>query len=198
MTVPQLRRRHVRNRPAGADPGESRRTAVPWLRVGTAVLAAVAAAALLVAGWYGAAWYRAANDPEQAGAVMRDEVLVDARQVLMNLEAVGYDTLDADLARWESSITGPLLDDFRNSRDRYAEQIRKAQSKAEPKIVDAAVTELNPTAGTARVLVFVDLTVIEHKDGAETGRATKRQRIQLDLVDTDHGWKASAAGPVGA
>lgn len=205
MTVQQLRRRN--DRPALVpdpldDPpmpeAPADRRGVPWLRVVTALLTVVAVAALLVAGWYGLAWYRAANDPEQASAAMRDEVLLDARQIVMNLEAVSYDTLEADLDRWESSITGPLLDDFRTSRARYAEQIAKAQSKAEPKIVDAAVTELNPTAGTAKVLVFVDLTVIEHKDGQETGRAEKRQRIKLEMTRTDDGWKASQAGPIGA
>jgi Mce-associated membrane protein len=195
MTVQQLRRTAADE---AAPPASAGRRGVPWLRVVTVLLTAVAVAALLVAGWYGAAWYRAANDPQQVSAANRDDALVAARQIVMNLEAVSYDTLEADLDRWESSITGPLLDDFRNSRARYAEQIAKAQSKAEPKIVDAAVTELNPTAGTAKVLVFVDLTVIEHKDGQETGRATKRQRIRLDLVMTDGGWKAAAAGPVGS
>jgi Mce-associated membrane protein len=179
------------------DPPASGRD-IPWLRTATAVLAVLAVASVLVTSWYGVAWYRAVNDPEQTNATMRDEALRDARQIIVNLEAVSYDTLDADLDRWESSITGPLLDDFRNSRSRYADQIRKAQSKAEPKVVDAAVTELNPTAGTAKVLVFVDLTVIEHKDGKESGRATRRQRIKMELTRTDQGWKASAADPVGA
>jgi Mce-associated membrane protein len=168
------------------------------VRIATVMLTALAVAALLVAGWYGVAWYWAANDPEQANAAMRDEVLVDARRIVMNLEAVGYDTIDADLSRWESSITGPLLDDFRDNRDRYAEQIGRTRSKAEPKIVDAAVTELESAAGRATVLVFVDLTVTEHYDGNETGRVTKRQRIRLDLTRTDEGWKALAAGPVGS
>jgi Mce-associated membrane protein len=179
-------------------PRSKRRRRVPWLRVVTAALTAIAFAALLAAGWYGVAWYRAANDPGQASAIMRDEVLAEAHQIVMNLEAVSYDTLEADLDRWESSITGPLLDDFRNSRAQYAEQISRAQSRAEPKIVDVAVTELDPAAGTAKALVFVDLTVIEHRDGAETGRATKRQRIRLDLIRTEQGWKASAAGPIGS
>jgi Mce-associated membrane protein len=169
-----------------------------WLQIATAVAAVLAVFATVAAGWYGFAWFRAATSAEQAAATMRTEVLRDARQVILNLEAINYETLDADLARWESSVTGPLLEEFRTSRDRYAEQIRKTQAKAEATIVEAAVTELNPTAGTAGVLVFVNLVTTEHKDGQETGRAEKRQRIKLEMTRTDEGWKASQAGPVGA
>ncbi|HEY0638032.1 MAG TPA: hypothetical protein VGD67_10325 [Pseudonocardiaceae bacterium] len=168
------------------------------MRVAVAVAAVLAVLAVAAAGWYGVAWFRAANSPERDAAAAREEVLRDARQVILNLEAINYETLDADLARWESSVTGPLLDDFRASRERYAEQVRNTQAKAEATIVDAAVTELNPTAGTAEVLVFVDLLTIEHTDGKESGRATKRQRLKLELTRTDDGWKASQAGPVGA
>lgn len=167
-------------------------------RIATMAAAVVAAVALLAAGWYGIAWFRAANDPAQSTAMAREEVLRDARQVILNLEAINYETLDADLARWESSVTGPLLEDFRASRERYAEQVRTTQAKAEATIVDAAVLELNPTAGTADVLVFVNLVTTEHKDGKETGRAEKRQRLKLEMTRTDDGWKASQAGPVGA
>jgi Mce-associated membrane protein len=169
-----------------------------WLQIATAAAAVLAVLATVAAGWYGIAWFRAANSAEQAAATMRNDVLRDARQVILNLEAINYETLDADLTRWESSVTGPLLEEFRTSRDRYAEQVRKTQAKAEATIVEAAVTELNPTAGTANVLVFVNLVTTEHRDGKETGRAEKRQRIKLEMTRTDEGWKASQAGPVGA
>jgi len=168
------------------------------MRIATIAAALLAATAVVTAGWFGVDWFRAANSTEKSAAVMRDEVLRDARQVILNLEAINYETLDADLARWESSVTGPLLEEFRSSRDRYAEQVRKTQAKAEATIVEAAVTELNPTAGTADVLVFVNLVTTEHKDGQETGRAEKRQRIKLEMTRTEEGWKASQAGPVGA
>jgi Mce-associated membrane protein len=169
-----------------------------WLRVATVGTAVLAVLAVLAAAWYGIAWFRAANSAEQSTATLREEVLRDARTVILNLEAISYQTLDADLARWEDSVTGPLLEDFRASRERYAEQVLKTQAKAEASIVEAAVVELNPTAGTADVLVFVNLVTTEHKDGQETGRAEKRQRLKLEMTRTDDGWKASQAGPVGA
>jgi len=169
-----------------------------WLRVATVTAAALAVLSVASAGWYGLSWFRATTSTERTTAAMREDVLRDARQVILNLEAIDYQTVDADLARWESSVTGPLLEEFRSSRDRYSEQIRGTQARAEATIVDAAVTELNPTAGTASVLVFVNLITIEHKDGKEAGRAEKRQRIKLELTRTDDGWKASQAGPVGA
>ncbi len=169
-----------------------------WVRIATIVTAVLAVLAVVAAGWYGVSWFRAANSPEQSTAMAREEVLRDARQVILNLEAIDYSTLDADLARWEASVTGPLLEDFVASRERYAEQVRTTQAKAEATIVDAAVLELNPSAGTAEVLVFVNLVTTEHKDGKETGRAEKRQRLKLEMTRTEDGWKASQAGPIGA
>lgn len=184
-------------RPAVYTDDSTRRPGL-WLRIATVVTAVCTVLAALAAAWYGIAWLRAANSAEQSTATLREEVLRDARTVILNLEAISYQTLDADLARWESSVTGQLLEDFRASRDRYAEQIRKSQAKAEATIVDAAVVELNPTAGTADVLVFVNLVTTEHTDGKETGRAEKRQRLKLEMTRTEDGWKASQAGPVGA
>jgi Mce-associated membrane protein len=188
----------ARDEPApAAPPGDGDRGG-RFMPVVTIALAVLAVASVVTAGAYGIAWFRAANDPAQEAAMVREEVLRDARQVILNLEAIDYETLDADLARWESSVTGPLLEDFRAGRDRYAEQVRAGQAKAEATIVDAAVLELNPTAGTAEVLIFVNLVTTEHKDGKETGRAEKRQRLKLEMTRTDDGWKASQAGPVGA
>jgi Mce-associated membrane protein len=170
----------------------------PWLRLLTAVTALLAVVAVVAAAFYGFDWFRAANSTEQRTATMREEVLRDARTVILNLEAINYETLDADLARWQNSVTGQLLEDFRASRDRYADQVRKTQAKAEATVVDAAVLELNPTAGTAQVLVFVNLVTTQHENGKETGRAEKRQRIKLEMTKTEEGWKASQAGPVGA
>lgn len=184
--------------PEPAAPSRGDGTAARIATAATVATAVLAVLALLAAGWYGIAWFRDANSPTRSAATQREEVLRDARQVILNLEAISYESLDADLARWESSVTGPLLDDFTASRDRYAEQVRSTQAKAEATIVDAAVLELNPTAGTANVLVFVNLVTTEHKDGKETGRAEKRQRLKLELTKTDDGWKASQAGPVGA
>lgn len=185
-------------RAAAGSGGRPVRRGWSWPRVATLATAVLALVSVLAAGWYGLAWFRAAHSPERSAATMREEVLRDARQVILNLEAIDYETLDADLARWESSVTGPLLEEFRASRDRYADQVRTTQAKAAASVLEAAVTELNPTAGTADVLVFVNLVTTEHKDGKETGRAEKRQRIKLEMTRTDEGWKASQAGPVGA
>ena len=182
---------------AGAQPGAPARGG-GWLRIAMVATAVLAVLAVLTAGWYGLAWFRAANSAEQSAATMRDEVLRDARQVILNLESINYETLDADLARWESSITGQLLEEFRSSHDRYADQVRKTQATSQATVVQSAVTELNPTAGTADVLVFVNLVTTEHQDGRESARAEKRQRIKLEMTRTEDGWKASQAGPVGA
>lgn len=184
--------------PAPAGRAFAGRGSWPWLPAATVVSALLAVAAMITAAYFGIGWFRAANSAEQQTGSMREEVLRDARTVILNLEAINYETLDADLARWESSVTGQLLEDFRASRDRYADQVRKSQAKAEATVVDAAVVELNVTAGTADVLVFVNLVTTEHKDGKETGRAEKHQRLKLEMTRTDDGWKASQAGPVGA
>jgi Mce-associated membrane protein len=59
-------------------------------------------------------------------------------------------------------------------------------------VPDAAVAELDARAGTARVLVAVDVEV--RPEGQNP--VVTRQRLELEMTRTDQGWKASRVAPV--
>lgn len=173
-------------RAAARIPTEPLRMAI----VVTAVLAVLASGA---AGWFGISWYRAAHDESLDLAAARDVVLREAQQVAVNLNTLDYENVEPGLDRWINSSTGQLANEFRSNRKSYADAITESRTKTEARVLDAAVAELDPTAGTARVLLIVDVTAT--RDRGEP--VVNRQRLQMEMSSTDHGWKASAIQPVG-
>jgi Mce-associated membrane protein len=179
-----------------AEPAEATTARGP--RVATLAAAAVAALAVLLAAWYGGSLIIASSGSEQATAAMRDEVLREARALIVDVESIDYRTIDEGLDRRESWATGPLLAQFQSTRGHYADRVRQTQATITATVVDAAVTELDTGAGTAGTLVFVDLTTTEHQDGRQVRQLTDRQRLKLKLIRSDDGWKAAEADRVGA
>lgn len=164
------------------------------LRLAVVVLAVLAVLACASAVWFGVAWFRAAGDESLDLAVTRDDVLRDAQQAAVNLTTLNYETVEADLNRWEASATGTLADEFRGNRATFARTIAEARTKTESRVPEAAVAEVDPQAGTARVLVAVDVTVNTFGQPP----TDRRQRLEMQMVRTEQGWKAGAIKPVGA
>ena len=152
----------------------------------------------MLAGWQAGAWLVAANNSAQTTASMRDEALREARALIVPLESIDYRNPDEALDRRESLATGSLLAQFQSTRSRYADQIRQTQATTTATVVDAAVTDLDTSGETASVLLFVDLSTTQHKDGQQSGQSTQRQRLKLQITRTDDGWKASQADSVGS
>lgn len=163
------------------------------LRATIAVVAVLAVLACGVAGWYGVSWYRAAHSESIALGTERETVLREARQAAINLTTLDAGEVQEGLDRWEEVSAGTLLEEFTSNRETYARTITEAESRSESKVVDAAVVELNPQQGTARVLVGLDVTVTP-REGEPT---LARQRLLLQMTRTDAGWKASAISPTG-
>lgn len=170
---------------------------MPTVRL-TLVLAALAALAVGIAGWCGVSWYRAAHDGSLASAVARDAVLQDAQQATINLNTLDYRRVQDGLTLWEQSATGSLLDEVRANRATYAQVITDSKTATTAGALDGAVAELDERAGTARVLIGVDVTAIH--DGGQA--SCVRRRIQLEMrrsVGAGAGavWKAEKLAPVG-
>lgn len=163
------------------------------LRMAIAVAAVLAVLATGTAGWFGISWFRAAHDESLDLAATRDLVLREAQQIAVNLNTLDYENVQPGLDRWISSSTGQLEKEFRSNRRSYADAITQARTKTEARVLDAAVAELDPRAGTARVLLIVDVTAT--KDKGEP--VVNRQRLQMDMSRTEQGWKASGITPVG-
>ncbi|MEQ3550536.1 hypothetical protein WIS52_08655 [Pseudonocardia nematodicida] len=150
-----------------------------------AVVAAVAALAL------GALWLVALQSDSVQVAQARDEALRDARQAVINLNTLDHTDAERGLDLWIQSSAGSVRDEFVGNRDAYAQLVTERGRSTSAEVTDAAVTAVDPRAGTARVLLGVDVT-----DAADDGSAVTRQRLEVGMVRTDDGWKVDGLDPL--
>ncbi|HEX2297651.1 MAG TPA: hypothetical protein VHH34_03885 [Pseudonocardiaceae bacterium] len=164
------------------------------LRVATIVVAALALVACIVAAWFGLSWYRAAHDESIRRGIVRDTALQDAQQAAINVNTLDYRRVQGGLELWERSATGAALEEFRTNRDAYVRTVTEAKTTSTARVRGAAVAELDERAGTALVLVGVDVTYTPEQREA----SCVRQRLLLNMKQTPDGWKVEKIGPVGA
>ncbi|WP_051343150.1 hypothetical protein [Pseudonocardia spinosispora] len=146
---------------------------------------------------FGSLWWSATHGQAAKTAAGRDDALAAARQIAVNLQTLDYSTVDKGLDTWEASATGPLLDELKKNRKQYADQIRQLQVSTTGRLVDAALSDLDITAGKATALAAVDVNVTQMVNGAPSLPYTKQVRLQIELVRTpDAGWKADASGAI--
>ncbi|MGH3696381.1 MAG: hypothetical protein ACRDRX_20705 [Pseudonocardiaceae bacterium] len=158
------------------------------------MIAVPAALALIAAGASGVSWYQAAHDESLASALARDTVLQDAQQATINLNTLDHRRVSDGLALWEQSATGSLLEEVRANRATYARVITGSGTTTTARVLDGAVALLDERAGTARVLVGVDVTSV--RAGGEAGCV--RRRIQLEMRRDQTVWKVDKLAPVGS
>ena len=162
--------------------------------VATAVV--LAALAALFAAWSGWSWYRASTAGPPPGVQLRDQVLQAGEQAVQNFNTLDYRNVAAGLALWEQSSTGPLRTEISTGRAQFESQIKQTKTITTARILDGALTALNPRAGTASIIVAVQITVTP----ASGSPVTKQSRLAGTLTKTSSGWKLSQLGqvPVGA
>ena len=177
---------------ATAKPGTRGWLAEPL--VATALVLAVLAAGF--AAWSGWSLYQASNAAPPASAQLRDQVLQAGEQAAQNFNTLDYRKVAAGLALWEQSSTGALHTEIVAGRSQFTQQIEQTKTVTTARILDGALTALNPRAGTASIMVAVQITVTP----ASGSPATKQSRLLGTLTRTPSGWKLSALGqvPVGA
>ena len=164
------------------------------LRTAIITVAVLAAVAVLTAGWFGLSWYQAAHDESLALGMARDTVLQDAQQATVNLNTLDYQRVQEGLTLWEQSATGSLLEEVRANRDTYARAINDSKTTTTARTLDGAVAELDERAGTARVLIGVDVT--SHHEQGDT--SCVRRRIQLEMRRDANTWKVDKLAPIDA
>src|SRR5689334_22522986 len=168
-----------------------------WLAeplVATALVLAVLAA--LFAAWSGWSWYRASTAGPPPDAQLRDRVLQAGEQAVQNFNTLDYRKVAAGLALWEQSSTGALHAEIVSGHAQFTQQIEQTKTITTARILDGALTALNPRAGTASIIVAVQITVTP----ANGSPVTKQSRLVGTLAKTASGWKLSQLGqlPVGA
>jgi Mce-associated membrane protein len=158
-----------------------------------AVVAIVAAAAF--AGWAGFSWFSASRAEAVTYGTARDEALQSGRELVAQLSSLDYHQVDQGISRWLDASTGPLHDQLARTDDTTKKTLAGDATVATGKVLDAALSELDEHAGTAKLLASVEITVARDM----VAPATKRNRFAAQLTRTEAGWKLSALDqiPVG-
>jgi Mce-associated membrane protein len=155
------------------------------VRDGLVVLAVLA---VVAAGWSGWSWWRAAHDDSLALARDRDAALAVAGDGLVVLNTFDYRTGERDIDRWIGVTTGQLARDLAGDRKPQLDRANSTMTVATATLRQAAVTELNLPAGTAKLIAVLDVRV-STGGGAP---APDVSRLNVDLSRTGQGWKVSS------
>jgi Mce-associated membrane protein len=169
-------------------------TAPRWKLARIAVLALVIAIGFAgFAGWY---WLHTSRDDGLSFAANRDGALRAGRSQVAELTTLDYHDVDAALRRWLSVTTGPLHDQLAATSEQTRTTLRQGGTVATGTVLDAAVSELDQRAGTAKLLVSVEITTATHGEAD----STKRNRFVAGLIRGQGDWKLSALDqvPLGA
>jgi len=155
---------------------------------------ALLALAVVFAAWAGWSWLSAPRTTP--AATVRDQALREGEQAVLNFNTLSYRTVKQGVTLWEQSSTGTLHADIAAGQSTFEQQIEQAKSTTTARILDGALTELNTSAGTASIIVALQITVTP----AHGAAATKQSRQEGVLTLTPSGWKLSSLEqvPVGA
>ncbi|REE97815.1 hypothetical protein [Thermomonospora umbrina] len=161
---------------------------------GVALVLACAAAAW--AGFASWSWYDRANDEDLRFAELRDQVRQSGEQAIVNLNTLDYRTVGPDLKVWRDSSTGAQYDHVVRGGAEFEQQVTELKTVSKAKVLELAVSELDEHAGKARVIVAIQITVID----GEGKTVVKLRRQVAELTRTSAGWKVSALeeAPVGS
>lgn len=166
----------------------SRRAALAW-PVG------VAAAAVLcgLSAW---SYTDTRSDEALSYGKARDSVLSAGQHDLARLNTVDPAHVDRDLDGWLGTTTGPLHDQLVRTHRADEASLKASGTTTSGTVTDAAVTELDTRAGTAKIIATVRVRLTPSGGVA----STDRKRFEADLSRTGDGWKLAAltAVPVGA
>jgi Mce-associated membrane protein len=155
-----------------------------------AVALLVAAAA--VAGWFGVAWFSAANDDSLSFSKTRDEVNRVGQTAIVTMNTLDYRKVDQGLKDWEAATTGTLHDEITKGTKSSRDAIIQAESVTKATVLSSAVSELDDRAGQASVLVALKVNVTAKGQGTKD----KYMRLAGKLQRTEDGWKLYEIGQV--
>jgi len=158
----------------------------PLIAAGTAL----AIVAMACAAWFGWSWYHAAHSTSLGYAKTRDVVLSAAEQGVLNFNTLDYRNASQGLRLWLSSSTGTLHSELAQDLSQEVTLVQQRKTITSAKILDAAVTQLDTSSGTASVMVAVSVTITP----ASSSPYTEQESEIGQLTDTASGWKLSALG----
>ncbi|MEV6645873.1 hypothetical protein [Amycolatopsis sp. NPDC051371] len=158
------------------------------------VLVVAAVLSVLAAGFTGWSWWRAAADDSYARGRERDAVLAAAGPELVTLNTIDYRSAGADVDRWIAATTGQYGKDLSGDRQVQIDRATTAKTVSTASLVQAAVTEIDVSHGTARLLAVLDVRV-------STGGAAvspRLNRLTVDVSRSSAGWKIAGVQAAGS
>ncbi|MEU8637396.1 hypothetical protein AB0C38_34910 [Amycolatopsis sp. NPDC048633] len=158
------------------------------------VLIVAAVLSLLAAGFTGYSWWRAASDDSAARGRERDAVLAAAGPELVTLNTIDYRSAGADVDRWIAATAGQYGKDLAGDRQVQIDRATTARTVSSASLVQAAVTEIDVSRGTARLLAVLDVRV-STSGGAVSPRLN---RLTVDVSRADSGWKIAGVQAAGS
>jgi Mce-associated membrane protein len=162
-------------------------------RARTAVVVLGALAVLLAAASVGlAVTVKSHLDDRDALDAARSAAVAAARQEIVNLDSLSWDTVDADLKRVLDGATGTFKDQFSRAQKDLKPVVVQRKSQSSGQVLFAGVVRAD--TDTATVLVAVDRTV---KDSTDPAGAVAHDRWRVDLEKHGGRWLVSDLQPVG-
>ena len=149
--------------------------------------AALTIVAAVAAAWFGLSWFNAAHSNSISLGKTRDATLQAAEQAVINFNTLDYRSPQTGLRLWLASSTGTLHDQISQAMTQEIQTVQQRKTITTARVMDAAVTALDTDAGTATVILAVDVSVTEPGSSPFT-----RQESEVgQLTDTSSGWKLS-------
>jgi Mce-associated membrane protein len=155
------------------------------------VAAVVSVLAALFSGW---SWWRAASDDASARGRERDAVLAAAGPELVTLNTIDYRSAGADVDRWIAASTGQYGKDLAGDRQVQIDRATTARTVSTASLVQAAVTEIDVSRGTARLLAVLDVRVSTGGSPA----SPRLNRLTVDVARSGSGWKVAGVQAAGS
>ncbi|MGW7531561.1 hypothetical protein [Amycolatopsis sp. NPDC054798] len=158
------------------------------------LLGVLAVVAVLAAAWFGWSWWSAAQDDSLARGRARDAVLAAASTDLVTLNTIDYRTSAVDVDRWIAATTGQYGKDLSGDRQLQIDRAKRTKTVSTASLVQAAVTELNPSAGTARLIAVLNVRV----STGDAPPSAKQARLAVDFARDGDTWKIGGIQAVGS
>jgi Mce-associated membrane protein len=157
-----------------------------------AIMSAIFVAALACAAWFGWSWLSAARAAPSSYAQARDRALAEGEQAVQNFNTLDYRHVKQGVRLWLQSSAGALHSQVEQGQATFEQQVKQARTVTTARVLDGALTALNTRAGTATLLVAVQITVTPPQGSP----VIKRSRLQARLSRTAAGWRLTEIGQV--
>jgi Mce-associated membrane protein len=172
---------------AGLDLAASGRRA-PWLLISVVALVVT----LVAAAWAGWSLHSAAAAGPPPAAAARAQALADGEQAVQNFNTLDYRHVAQGVRLWLQSSAGALHAEVLSGQATFEKEVQASKTITTARVLDGAVTALSLRAGTARIIVAVQVTVTPAQGTAQV----KQSRITAALTRAGGTWKLTSIGQV--